>query len=56
LIVIDGVPIDNSESISSLYIPSPLHAEKSTIKITFQAKAGNQAGPLFGVRLVKESQ
>ena len=37
-------------------IPSQLLAGKSTIKITFQAKPGNQAGPLYGVRLVKESQ
>jgi DUF1680 family protein len=37
-------------------IPSQLLAGKTTIKITFQAKPGNQAGPLYGVRLVKESQ
>ena len=37
-------------------IPSHLLAGKSTIKITFQAKPGNQAGPLYGVRLVKESR
>jgi len=36
-------------------VPSKLIEGKSSIKVTFQAKPGNQAGPVFGVRLVKES-
>lgn len=36
-------------------IPSKLVEGKTTIKITFQAAPGNQAGPVYGVRLVKES-
>jgi DUF1680 family protein len=37
-------------------IPSHLVADKTSVKVTFQAKAKNQAGPVYGVRLVKESQ
>lgn len=37
-------------------IPAHLLKDKSTIKITFQAKPDNQAGPVYGVRLVKESK
>lgn len=37
-------------------IPAHLLTGKSTIKITFQAKPGNQAGPVYGVRVVKESK
>jgi DUF1680 family protein len=36
-------------------IPSKLIQGKSKIKVTFQAKPKNQAGPVYGVRLVKES-
>lgn len=36
-------------------IPANLTTGKSTINIKFQAKPHNQAGPLYGVRLVKES-
>jgi DUF1680 family protein len=36
-------------------IPTNLTNGKSTITVTFQAKANNQAGPVFGIRLVKES-
>jgi DUF1680 family protein len=36
-------------------IPSDLIQGKSKIKVTFQGKKGNQAGPVFGVKLVKES-
>lgn len=37
-------------------VPSKLIAGKTAVKVTFQARPGNQAGPLYGVRLVKESQ
>jgi DUF1680 family protein len=37
-------------------IPGHLLKDKSTVRITFQAKPGNQAGPVYGVRLVKESK
>lgn len=40
----------------SYRIPTELLAGKSSIKITFRAKPGNQAGPVYGVRLVKESR
>ncbi|WP_276371385.1 beta-L-arabinofuranosidase domain-containing protein [Chryseolinea sp. H1M3-3] len=40
----------------SYRIPARLVEGKSIIKITFQAKPGNQAGPVYGVRLVKESK
>jgi len=36
-------------------IPSHLLQGKSKIKVTFQAKKSNQAGPVYGVKLVKES-
>jgi uncharacterized protein len=36
-------------------IPSKLIQGKTKIKVTFQAKPKNQAGPVYGVRLVKES-
>jgi hypothetical protein len=36
-------------------IPSKVLEGKKTIKVTFQGKKGNQAGPVYGVRLVKES-
>jgi DUF1680 family protein len=36
-------------------IPSKLIQGKSKIKVTFQAKPKNQAGPVYGVRMVKES-
>jgi uncharacterized protein len=35
-------------------IPLELTKGKKAVKITFQAKPSNQAGPLYGVRLVKE--
>jgi uncharacterized protein len=37
-------------------IPSMLTEGKSKIEITFRGQKGNQAGPLYGVRLVKESK
>ncbi|MBL0739826.1 glycoside hydrolase family 127 protein [Chryseolinea lacunae] len=37
-------------------VPTHLVTGKTSVKVTFQAKAKNQAGPLFGVRLVKESR
>jgi hypothetical protein len=37
-------------------IPAHLVADKTSIKVTFQAQAKNQAGPVYGIRLVKESQ
>ncbi len=37
-------------------IPKSLLEGKTMIKITFQANAKNQAGPVYGVRLVKESR
>ena len=37
-------------------IPSAVVAGKSTITITFRAKPGNQAGPVYGIRLIKESK
>lgn len=40
----------------SYRIPTELLAGKSSVKITFRAKPGNQAGPLYGIRLVKESR
>jgi DUF1680 family protein len=40
----------------SYKIPTDLVEGKTSVKITFQAKAKNQAGPVFGVRLVKESR
>jgi uncharacterized protein len=40
----------------SYRVPGLLLKDKSTVKITFQAKPGNQAGPVYGVRLVKESK
>ncbi|MEO7992205.1 MAG: DUF6805 domain-containing protein, partial [Chryseolinea sp.] len=36
-------------------IPSQFTKGKESITVKFQAKPNNQAGPLFGVRLVKES-
>jgi uncharacterized protein len=36
-------------------IPSHLIEGKSKITVTFQAKKGNQAGPVYGIKLVKES-
>jgi DUF1680 family protein len=39
----------------SYRIPSKLLEGKTSIKVTFQAKEKNQAGPVYGVRLVKES-
>ncbi|HYF68292.1 MAG TPA: beta-L-arabinofuranosidase domain-containing protein [Ohtaekwangia sp.] len=40
----------------SYRIPSNLIEGKSTIGITFKAKSRNQAGPVYGVRIVKESK
>ncbi|HEY5750757.1 MAG TPA: beta-L-arabinofuranosidase domain-containing protein [Chryseolinea sp.] len=40
----------------SYKVPTNLVEGKTNVKITFQAKAKNQAGPVFGVRLVKESR
>ncbi len=40
----------------SYRIPAQLVEGKSIIKITFQAKPGNQAGPVYGIRLVKDSK
>jgi uncharacterized protein len=37
-------------------IPSHLLAGKTRVTVTFQANPKNQAGPVYGVRLVKESQ
>ncbi|HEY3430602.1 MAG TPA: DUF6805 domain-containing protein, partial [Cyclobacteriaceae bacterium] len=37
-------------------IPSSLTEGKTSITIKFQAKPGNQAGPVYGVRLVKEAK
>jgi hypothetical protein len=36
-------------------IPAHLTKGKSIIKVTFQAQPNNQAGPVFGVRLVSEA-
>jgi DUF1680 family protein len=36
-------------------VPTNLTTGKSSITVTFQARPNNQAGPVFGVRLVKES-
>jgi uncharacterized protein len=35
-------------------IPSKLTKGKNTVTVTFQAKPNNEAGPVYGVRLVKE--
>jgi DUF1680 family protein len=35
-------------------IPSKLTKGKNTVAVTFQAKPNNEAGPVYGVRLVKE--
>jgi DUF1680 family protein len=40
----------------SYKIPAKLVEGKTSINIIFQAKTKNQAGPVFGVRLVKESR
>jgi len=37
-------------------VPANLVEGKTSVKVTFQAKAKSQAGPVFGVRLVKESR
>jgi len=39
----------------SYRIPKHLTENKSSIQITFKARPGNQAGPVYGIRLVRES-
>src|SRR5690606_6445751 len=40
----------------SYRIPSKVIEGKNTINITFKAKSHNQAGPVYGIRVVKESK
>ena len=37
-------------------LPLSATAGKKTVRVTFKAKPGNQAGPVYGVRIVKESR
>lgn len=64
-ILIDGEKISsedlNKYKESKFYdityrIPTNLTDGKTSVRVTFQAKAKNQAGPVYGVRMVKESQ
>jgi uncharacterized protein len=37
-------------------LPLSATSGKKTVRVTFKAKPGNQAGPVYGVRIVKESR